>query len=70
MNNPIPCHLRQYVTEAIKAGHRTPDSILSAALDRHNALLNEMHEGRTVRSVVVREDIGLSVWASANDYRR
>lgn len=70
MQNPIPKHLRPYIAEAIKAGHLTPDSILSAALDRHNALLNEMYEGRTVRSVVVREDIGLSVWAASNNHRR
>lgn len=69
MNNPIPRHLRQYITEAIAAGHRTPDAILNAALDRCNAVLNEMHDGKTRRSVLVREDIGLSVWAAANDWR-
>lgn len=62
MNNPIPGHLRPYIAEAIKAGHRTPDGILNAAIDRCNSVVNEMCDGKSRRSQIVSNQLMADVW--------
>lgn len=64
--NPIPVHLRRYVTEAIESGLRDPREILEAAVVRCNKVANEMIEGKSRRAQIVCNAMGLDVWAAAN----
>lgn len=64
MISPIPQHLQGYITEAIQAGHRDPDAILQSALDRCNAMCQEMIEGDSDRSRLVREAMYIETFAA------
>ena len=65
--NPIPAHLRGYITEAIKSGLREPKEIMEAAIGRCNDMANEMIEGTTSRSQKARNELYTSVYAKSNN---
>ena len=63
----IPMYLIPYVDAVIKEGHTDPLKILKLAIDRNNAVCQEMIEQKTPRSKLMMQNLSKDIWETIRE---